>query len=182
MQPPCFKTEDPGRTRFGRVCRDDGECPLPVKNEEANSEIKTEEATLGEYVETADNIPGNTDVKEEEDQEMKSAIDNIQPVTNNVLTNMELVEKGNGFVPTSVITYFSPVIEVEELVRSSDTPKQGNRIVTIDKGSLTDDKLLDLITSFHEPKVNMIKCGYCGLMSRNFVVHIRMNHKRSRPF
>ena len=55
-------------------------------------------------------------------------------------------------------------------------------MVTIDRGSLADDALLDLIMSFHDPKVNMIKCGYCGLMSRNLTVHIRMNHKRSRPF
>ena len=70
-------------------------------------------------METSNNIPVNTDVKEEENQETKNAIDSIQPVTNNVQTNEELVESGNSFVPTSVITYFSPVVEVKDLVKSS---------------------------------------------------------------
>ena len=100
----------------------------------------------------------------------------------NVQTNMKLVECVNGFVPTSVITYFSLVVKVEELVRRSDTPKQVNPMVTIYRESFADKEWLDLITSFHDPKVNMIKCSYCGLISRNLAVHIRMNHKRSRPF
>ena len=134
MQPPGSKTEDPGRTKFGRVYREN--VPLPDKNEEVNAEIRTEEATLGDNVETTVNISRNTYIKEEEDQEIRSAIDNIQPVTNNVEANVELMENGKGFRPTSIIMYFSPVVEVEELVRSSGTPKQGNPIVMIDRGSL----------------------------------------------
>ena len=92
------------------------------------------------------------------------------------------MENGNSFIPTSVITYFSPVIKVEELVRTDDAPDQDNPMVTIDRGRLADDKLLDLITSFHEPKVNLIKCGYCGIMSRNLTVHVKLNHKKNKSF
>ena len=45
--------------------------PLPVKNEEINIEISTEETPIGEYVETSNDIHMNRDVKEEEDQETK---------------------------------------------------------------------------------------------------------------
>ena len=55
-------------------------------------------------------------------------------------------------------------------------------MVTIDRGSLADDELVDLITSFHTPKVNLIKWGYCGLMSRNLAVHMKLNHNRNKLF
>ena len=97
-------------------------------------------------------------------------------------TNEELVENGNGLVPTSITTYYSPIVEVEELVRRSDTPRQGSPRLKIDKDSFADDDWLNLITSFNDPKVNMIQCGYCGIMSRNLVVHIRINYRRNRPF
>ena len=90
------------------------------------------------------------------------------------------MEKGSKFIPTSVITFFSLVIEVEELVRTDGASKQESSMVTIDREKLVDDEILDLITSFHKPKVNLIKCGYCGIMSRNLPVHVKLNYKKSK--
>ena len=35
-----------------------------------------------------------------------------------------------------------------------------------------------MVTSFHDPAITQEKCGYCGMMVRNFTVHIRLNHKK----
>ena len=96
-------------------------------------------------------------------------------------TNKELVDNRNSFIPTSVTTYYSPIVEVEELVRRSDTPRQGSLRLTIDKESFADDDWLNLITSFNDPKVNLIQCGYCGIKSRNLAVHIKLKHRRNKP-
>ena len=39
-------------------------------------------------------------------------------------------------------------------------------------------ELLHLVTSFHEPAITQEKCGYCGMMVRNMMVHVRLNHKK----
>ena len=53
--------------------------------------------------------------------------------------NKELVDNGMGFIPTSVTTFYSPIVEVEEMVRRSNTPRLGNPGPTLNMKSLTDD-------------------------------------------
>ena len=45
---------------------------------------------------------------------------------------------------------------------------------------LADEELLELVTSFHEPKIALEKCGYCGIMARNLAVHVKLNHKKRK--
>ena len=85
-------------------------------------------------------------------------------------------------IPTSVTTFYSPIMEVEEMVRRSSTPRLGNPRHTLNMESLTDDDWLSLITSCDEPKVNLIRCWYCGIWSRNLAAHIKINHRKNRQF
>ena len=68
------------------------------------------------------------------------------------------------------------------MVRRSDTPRLGSPRLTVNMESFADDDWLSFITSCNDPKVNIIKCGYCGTWLRNLAAHIRINHRRNRQF
>ena len=86
--------------------------PSPVKKEELTADANLEEIVDNEYVETTENMPTASYIKEEE-QDMKELLNCIHPVTNEMQVTEEIVENDNKFVTTSVITFFSPNIEVE---------------------------------------------------------------------
>ena len=83
---------------------------------ETNKATEIEDET-GEYIEMAD-------IKnEDEEEEDKLVIDKIQPITSSTQMNEEMVDDGSGFTPTSVTTFYSPLVEVEEMVRRCNTPR-----------------------------------------------------------
>ena len=53
-----------------------------MKNEEPNVEENSEEIIVNEYVETTNNTPNTTKIKEEEEQDTKTILDSIHPITN----------------------------------------------------------------------------------------------------
>ena len=67
-----------------------------------NVEDNSEEVLNNEYVETTENTPDATNIKEEE-QDTKTVLDSIHPITNGVQVREEIVENGNKLIPTSVI-------------------------------------------------------------------------------
>ena len=48
--------------------------------------------------------------------------------------------------------------------------------------NLTNNDWLGFITSFDDPKVNLIKCWIYGMLSRNIAAHIKIIHKKQRRF
>ena len=97
-------------------------------------------------------------------------------------SSKEDVENGSTFTSASLTTHSPPESKIKGLVRVEDAPNHDNLKGTTGEGGITDDNLLDLIMSFNDPKINLIKCGYCGLMARNLAVHVRLNHKMNKSF
>ena len=65
-----------------------------------------EEVVDNEYVETANNMPTISHIKEE-DQDTKESLNDLHPVTNGIHVTEEIVENDNKSVTTSIITFFS---------------------------------------------------------------------------
>ena len=127
--------------------------------------------TAGEYIELVQ-------VKSEDEGEGKAIINTIQPITGRKKTSEEMIEDESGFTPTSVTTFFSPIVEVEEMMRRSNTPGLRSPRLTLNMEGWDNDDWLSLITSCNNPELNVSRCLYCGKWPRNLVAHIRLNHKK----
>ena len=149
----------------------------PVKKEDLTAKANLEELVNNEYVETTDNTPTISHIKEE-DQDTKELLNGLHPVTNGMQATEEIVDNDNKFVTTSVITFFSPIIEVESQAGTDHVTKSNDSVIDETGTPLSCEELLHLVTSFHEPAITQEKWGYCGMMVRNLMVHIRLNHKK----
>ena len=74
-----------------------------------------------------------------------------QPATDNKNTFLEIVEDEIGLVPTSVTTFFSPLIEVEEVVRWDNNMRLRSPTWTLNIEGWDNDGWLNLIESCSDP-------------------------------
>ena len=68
-----------------------------------------------------------------------------------------MVENEHKFISTSVVKFFSPVIEVEGEMENINASKGDNSIFSKSEETLACEELLELVTSFPNPKVNLEK-------------------------
>ena len=89
------------------------------------------------------------------------------------------MDNGDDIVTASIITFFTPLIEVEDHT-VIDPVVKGNESMSTKTGALFDpsDGLLHLVTDFPAPTITQEKCQYCGMKVRNMSVHMKLNHKK----
>ena len=76
-----------------------------------------------------------------------------------------------------ITTFFSPLIEVEEVTRRDNNIDLRNPTLTVYIKGWENDGWLSLIESCDDPEINKQRCLYCGDYPRNLPFHIRINHK-----
>ena len=113
-----------------------------------------------------------TQVKLEDENEEKISVNITQPTTDNKKTFLEVVEDEVGLVPASVTTFYSPLIEVEEVARWDNNMRLRSPLWT-----LNIEGWLDLNESCSDPYLNKQRCLYCRKYPRNLQSHICINHK-----
>lgn len=117
--------------------------------------------------------PGNSvDIKLEDENEKKISVNIIQPTTDNKKTLIDVEEDKVGLVPTSVKTFYSPLIDVEGTARRDNNMRSMSPSWTFDI-----EGRLYLIESCSDPNLNKQKCLYWGRVPRNLQSHICINHK-----
>ena len=91
----------------------------------------------------------------------------------------ESVDKGNDLVTTSITTFFTPLIEVEDHTTVNPVV-EGNESTVTETGVPFNpsDGLLHLVTGFPAPTITQEKSPYCGMNVRNMSVLMKLNHKK----
>ena len=121
--------------------------PSPVKKEDLTAEANLEEVVNNEYVETTDNTPTTSHIKEE-DQDTKELLNGFHLVTNGMQVTEEMLDNDNKFVTTSIITIFSPIIEVEGKAGTDHVTKSKDSVITETGTQFSCEELLYLVTRF----------------------------------
>ena len=105
--------------------------PSPVKKEDLTAKANLEEV-----------------VDNEEDQDTKELLNGFHLVTNGMQVTEEMLDNDNKFVTTSVITFFSPIIEVEGQAGTDHVTKSKDSVITETGTQFSCEELLYLVTSF----------------------------------
>ena len=121
--------------------------PSPVKKEDLTAKANLEEVVDNEYVETTDNTPTASHIKEE-DQDTKELLNGFHLVTNGMQVTEEMLDNDNKFVTTSVITIFSPIIEVKGQAGTDHVTKSKDSVITETGTQFSSEELLYLVKRF----------------------------------
>ena len=131
---------------------------VPVQGQESTVQ---ENSTCGEYIETMENMPSPVKkedltakanleevVDNEEDQDTKELLNGFHLVTNGMQVTEEMLDNDNKFVTTSVITIFSPIIEVKGQAGTDHVTKSKDSVITETGTQFSCEELLYLVTRF----------------------------------
>ena len=108
-----------------------------------------------------------TQVKLEDKIEKNMTVNIAQPTTGNMKTCLEIVEDEIGLTPSSVTTFYSPLIEVEEVTRRDNNIGLRSPTLTVNIEGWENDGWINLVQSYDDPEENKQRCLYCGDCPRN---------------